>query len=92
MTEEELRKTANELGYSVIKKKPYIRLTKCRCGKWPVLDRRYPAYKDRVRYYCPRCDIVGEWAAKGVKGSYTRRIIDPAKLAWNKTLEETEDE
>lgn len=61
MTLEELKVEANKLGYSLIKKKPYVPIKSCPvCGKkgtsvW------YDTVNKRKQRQCSSCDFEGGW-------------------------------
>jgi hypothetical protein len=75
MTLEELKLEAEKLGYSVVKKQQYIKLSPCTCGqKKPRLWYRFGGGEF---FRCPNCDFEAP-AAKTKK---------QARLNWNKSVE-----
>ena len=80
MTLEELKATAAKLGYSVVKKQPYVKLSACKCG-----DRRPQEWycPTGIFYKCSTCELRSE-----PQPSQRR-----AKIAWNELVaEEATDE
>lgn len=61
MTLEELKAEANKLGYSLIKKKPYIPIKPCPvCGKKST-HMWYDAANKKTARKCAFCDFEGDW-------------------------------
>ena len=76
MTLEELKAEADKLGYSVVKKQQYVKLSPCICGhKHP--REWYRIGSGNVVYQCPSCDFSASEAK-------TRK---QARLNWNKAVE-----
>ena len=77
MTVDELKQTANEMGYNIIKKQKYVRFFPCKCG----CNKREPWYgvhkDDAYIYICKNCGA----RAQG-------RTEKDAKLNWNRMMEE----
>lgn len=77
MTLEELKHEANKLGYSLIKKKPYVPIKPCPvCGKksthvW------YDTVNKETKRQCPFCDFAGDW----INGKVS------VNEAWNNAVE-----
>lgn len=69
MTVEELKIEAEKLGYNIIKKQPYIKLEKCKCGKKPRL---YYGMND-MYYRCDNCKTEGQH----------REFERQARVSWN---------
>lgn len=61
MTLEELMAEANKLGYSLIKKKPYIPIKPCPiCGKKST-HMWYDTINKKTARKCAFCDFEGDW-------------------------------
>ena len=76
MTVEELKKEARKLGYTIIKKNPYITLDPCKCGrKKPWM---WPAQDGSEFYKCPDCGL----RAPNAKNNRQARIN------WNELVSE----
>ena len=73
MTVEELKKIADEMGYTVTKKQRYVRLLPCKCG-CNRRERWYGIHKDDA--YILKCANCGAEA----KGSTEKE----ARLDWNR--------
>lgn len=74
MTLEELKKAADELGYSLIKKEPYERFLPCTCGcnkrsHWVIWDDSDSKY--RYYYECYNC---GKEGPRGKSPTDARRL------------------
>lgn len=79
---EELKAEAEKLGYTIVKKREYIRLKPCVCGhnrrsRWVVCGTGFSGYQ----YACNKCGF------KGGTGSSERA----ARIAWNEAVEEAGD-
>ena len=75
MTVKELKKIANEMGYSIIKKQGYIKLLPCKCG----CTRRAHWYgNNKDNAYILKCVNCGLKA----KGSTEREV----RLNWNRMV------
>lgn len=77
MTLEELKAEANKLGYSLIKKKPYIPIKPC-----PVCDKKCTSvwYGQRgigTQRQCSFCDFEGDWTNEKIS----------VNEAWNNAVE-----
>lgn len=60
MTFEELQKEAKRQGYSLIKKKPYVKFERCICGHNSHLI-GYDSRTNHVRYVCAYCHLKGPY-------------------------------
>lgn len=77
MTLEELKAEASKLGYSLIKKKPYIPIKPCPvCGKKSTIVWYGTVGKGTMRQ-CSFCDFAGDWTNKKI----------PTTEAWNNAVE-----
>lgn len=77
MTLEELKAEASKLGYSLIKKKPYIPIKPCPvCGKKSTLVWYGQRGKGTMRQ-CSFCDFAGDWTNEKI----------PITEAWNNAVE-----
>lgn len=77
MTLEELRAEANKLGYSLIKKKPYIPIKPCPiCGKKCTSVWYGTGDKGTIRQ-CSSCDFEGDWTNEKIS----------VNEAWNNAVE-----
>lgn len=77
MTVDELKQTANEMGYNIIKKQEYVRFLPCKCG-CNKREHWYGVHKDDAYIYiCRNCGAR-------VEG----RTEKEAKLNWNRMMEE----
>lgn len=74
MTVEELKAEAAKLGYNIVKRKEYIKLSRCKCGHWPTL---WVNTCSGWFYCCEKCDI---------QGGYGEHPND-AKREWNRRME-----
>lgn len=80
MTFEELKAEAKRQGYNLIKKQPYISMTKCdNCGKKPHVWFYARTYDDRTHEFsgfflkCPECE----------KSTEVFKTEREAREAWN---------
>lgn len=78
MTIEELKAEADKLGYSVVKKQQYVKLSPCICGQKKPRE-WFRIGSGNVVYQCPNCDFAAPEAK-------TRK---QARLNWNKSVEVT---
>lgn len=77
MTLEELKAEANKLGYSLIKKKPYIPIKPCPvCGK-KCTNLWYGTGGKGTMRQCSFCDFEGDWTNKKIS----------VNEAWNNAVE-----
>ena len=77
MTLEELKTEASKLGYSLIKKKPYIPIKPCPvCGKKGTSVWYGTGGKGTMRQ-CSFCDFAGDWTNEKI----------PTTEAWNNAVE-----
>ena len=77
MTLEELKTEANKLGYSLIKKKPYIHIKPCPvCGKKGTNVWYGTEGKGTMRQ-CSSCDFEGDWTNEKIS----------TNEAWNNAVE-----
>lgn len=79
---EELKAEAERLGYTLTKKREYIRLKPCVCGhdrreRWTLCGTGFTGY----RYVCKKCGF------EGGDGSSERA----ARIAWNEAVGEAGD-
>lgn len=74
MTYEELKTEANKLGYSLVKKKKYIRFAPCTCGgNRRLLKVVYHFGVPRWMYVCKGCGMSGPIG----------RTKEEGKILWN---------
>ena len=73
MTLEELKAEASKLGYSLLKKITYEKLSYCKCGSKRIAWAGYPK-----QYRCTKCGLKGQPA----KTKYQ------AIINWNKAVKE----
>lgn len=76
MTVDELKRTANEIGYSIIKKPEYIKFLPCKCG-----------CNKRERWYGVKKDDAYIYICKGCGARAEGRTEREAKRNWNKMME-----
>lgn len=77
MTLEELKTEASKLGYSLIKKKPYIPIKPCPvCGK-KCTNLWYGTGGKGTMRQCSFCDFAGDWTNEKI----------PTTEAWNNAVE-----
>lgn len=77
MTLEELKAEAEKLGYTLVKKNPYVALLPCSCGE------KHSIRWGGAMYYCCKCGLVGK----------PSRYKYQARKNWNTAVKgETDDE
>ena len=76
MTLEELKVEAEKLGYNVVKKQQYIKLSSCKCGS--KKPREWYKMGGGVFYRCRNCDLTAPDA----------KTKKQARINWNEYMED----